>query len=120
MATILGDIDWSRGDSYPLELLIKDKASGNAVDLTGFTFLFTVNLEQNPVDKTNELFQIAGVVDPDQVTNTGKVVFTPEIADTADADIKPYHYDIQLSYSVERPRTIKKALFKLGQDITKD
>ncbi len=119
MATILEDIDWYRGDSYPLELTIKDKTSGLAVDLTGFTFLFTVNAEQKPTDITNQLFQTVGVVDPDQVTNKGKVVFTPIIADTTVADIATYYYDIQLSYAADKPRTIKKAKFKLLQDITK-
>ncbi len=119
MATILGDMEWYRGDSYPLELTIKDKDTAVAIDLTGYTFLFTVNSERTPTDDTNQLFQTVGVVDPDQVTNIGKVVFTPVIADTTVADIGTYYYDIQLSYSAERPRTIKKAKFKLLQDITK-
>jgi len=119
MATILEEIEWYRGDSYPLELTIKNKASGLVINLTGYTFKFTVNSEQNPVDSTNELFQVAGVVDPDQDTNTGKVTFTPEIEDTATASISTYYYDIELSYSIGRPRTIKKDKFKILQDITK-
>lgn len=119
MATVLNDIEWYRGDSYPLEITIKDKATSLPIDLTGYTFLFTVNSEQNPMDGTNQLFQIAGVVDPDQALNIGKVSFTPEIADTATANIGTYYYDIELSYAVDRPRTIKKAKFKIVQDITK-
>lgn len=119
MATVLGDIEWYRGDSYPLELTIKDKATGEPVDLTGYTFLFTVNSEQNPDDVTNQLFQTVGVIDVDQGLNTGKVIFTPEVLDTEDAAIATYYYDIQLSYAVGRPRTIKKAKFKIIQDISK-
>jgi len=121
MATILGDIQWYRGDAYPMSLTIKDNSTtpSVAIDLTGYTFLFTVNTEKDPTDETNQLFQIVGVVDPDQVTNKGKVSFTPVIADTATADIATYYYDIELSYSASTPRTIKKAKFKIIQDITK-
>lgn len=117
MATIIGDIEWYRGDSYPLELTIKDATSGNAIDLTGYTFLFTVNSEAAPLDDTNQLFQLVGVLDADPTT--GKVVFTPEIADTATAAIGGYYYDVQLSYDVNSPRTIVKKKFKIVQDITK-
>ncbi len=119
MATILGDITWYRGDSYPLELTFRNRLTKELIDLTGYTFLFTVNPEKEPVDDSNQLFQVAGVVDPDQVTNKGKVIFTPLIADTSTAAIGTYYYDIQLSYDVDSPRTLFKYKFKIHQDITK-
>ena len=72
MAEILDDIEWYRGDSYPLTLTVKDKATKLAIDLTGMTLLLSVNSEQNPADDTNQLFQVSGVNNSDQVTNTGK------------------------------------------------
>lgn len=116
---ILGNIEWSRGDSFPMGIRVKDKFTGEYIDITGYTFLFTVNPNENPIDDNDQLFQVIGAVDPDQVNNRGWVYFTPEIADTAAADIKLYYYDIQMSYMVGRPRTVAKFEFDLVQDITK-
>lgn len=39
----LKKISWYRGDSYPIEITVKDKESEAAIDLTGYTFLMTVD-----------------------------------------------------------------------------
>lgn len=120
MATVsLGDIDWRRGDSFPITLTVND-SDGNPIDLTGYTFKLTVNSEQDPTDTTNQQFQVVGVVDLDQVTNKGKVSFTPTASDT-DLDKATYFYDVEMTDTSSHIRTISpyKAKFKLNQDQTK-
>lgn len=117
---ILGDIEWYRGDSFSFGIRIKDKRTAEYIDLTGYSFLLTVNSEEDPSDSSKTLFQVVGVLDEDQVLNKGWVYFTPKISDTADALIDTYYYDIQLMQSVGRPRTVAKHSFTLLQDITKN
>lgn len=116
----LGDMTWRRGDSYTFTLTIKDATTSQPIDITGYSFKFTVNTEKSPVDDTNQKFQVVGVVDPDQVTNTGKVGFTPTTTDTDIAEAK-YYYDVEMTDSSGNIRTISPvgAKFDMRQDITK-
>lgn len=115
---LIGEIAWYRGDSFDINLTIKAKG-GSTINLTGYSFLFTVNSEQNPLDDTNEIFQVAGVIDPDQVTNEGKLTITPTAVQT---NLSPadYFYDVQMTDDSGNIRTIAKDKFKILQDITKD
>ena len=115
---LLGDITWFRGDSFPIELTIKDKETKEPVDITGYGFLMTVNTVDNPVDISTQLFQVVGVVDPDQVTNKGKLTFTPSVAD-GNQTPETYYYDVQMTDPAGNIRTIAKYNFKITQDITK-
>jgi len=115
MATI-SDIEWYRGDSYPQELTITDKTSGDAVDITGYSFIMTVTSVRNPATISEQIFQVVGVLDGDPTT--GKVSFTPS---TVQTDINPakYYYDIQMTDDINHVRTIAKFRFTIKQDITK-
>lgn len=115
MAT-LGDITWYRGDSFPIELTIKNKATRAAIDITGYSFLLTVNTVKDPADETQQIFQVAGVLDDDPTT--GKVSFTPTTVDT-DLDPATYYYDVQMTDADSNVRTVSKYKLKITQDITK-
>ena len=116
--TLIGDIDYSRGDSYPYSIRIKDKATREYVDITGYTFILTVDPEKAPVDATNNIFDVVGVVDPDQVNNTGRVSFTPTEDDTD--NIGKFYYDIQFIDGSGNKRTFVKGFkFLIDQDISK-
>jgi hypothetical protein len=117
MSEILGDIEMTRADSYPLILTIKSKSTSLPIDLTGYAFLLTVNSDKDPTDITNQIFQVAGVVDPDQVTNKGKVSFTPTSVNTA--TIGKFYYDIQWSVGSTIRSWNEKKKFTVKQDITK-
>jgi hypothetical protein len=117
MSEILEDITITRGDSWPIPITIVGKSSGLPMDLTGYTVKLTVTSVKSPPDDTTMIFQCIGVVDPDQVTNKGKVVFTPTSTDTA-VSIKAF-YDIEISKG-----TLKKSFnagkkCTIGQDNTK-
>ena len=116
MATLIGDIEWYRGDSYPLELTIKDKTSGLVIDLTGYSFLLTVDTLKEPPDDTTKVFDVIGVLDGDPTT--GKVSFTPTAIQTA-IDPAGYFYDVQMTDASNNIRTIAKNKWKILQDISK-
>jgi hypothetical protein len=117
MSEILGDIEMTRADSYPLTLTVKSKSTDLPIDLTGYAFLLTVNSEKDPTDITHQIFQVAGVVDPDQVTNKGKVSFTPTSANTA--TVGKFYYDIQWTVGGTVRSWNEKKKFVILQDITK-
>lgn len=117
MSEVLGDIEMSRGDSYPLTMTIKSRSTGLPIDLTGYSFLMTVSSDKDPVDDTNEVFQVAGVVDADQVANPGKVSFTPTTSDTATPG--KFYYDIQWTVGATVRSWNKKNRFTITQDISK-
>lgn len=100
----------SRGDSTPMTFTMQDE-DGNDLNITGFAYIFTVNTEENPIDNTNEVFNLTGV------ESSPSVSFTPLISDT---DITPgeYFYDIQETDGAAL-RTVAKGVFEVKQDITK-
>ena len=118
MADLIGDIEYSRGDSYYIVLWLKDNVTKEYIDITGYTFLMTVDPDKAPIDDTNNIFQLEGLVDPDQVTNRGKFSFKPTEIES-DATGKLY-YDIQFVDPDGNKRTFVKGFkFILDQDITK-
>lgn len=116
MANLIGDVEWYRGDTYPLELTIKNKNTGEIVDLTGFSFILTIDLLKEPADDVTKLFDVVGILDDDPTT--GKVTFLPTSANT-DLDPKIYFYDIEMTDASGNIRTIAKYKWKLKQDISK-
>ena len=109
-----------RGDSYPLGIRLKESGGVNYLDITDYTFLLTVDTRQNPDDASTQLFQLVGLVDPDQEANTGCVSFLPSVTNT-DQDPATYYYDIQMTYGpgLAYLRTIAKEKFNIVMDITK-
>ncbi len=120
MTTLMSNIDWYRGDSFPIELTIKDSSTtpSIAIDITGYSFKLTVDTLKAPLDDSTKVFEVIGIVDPDQVANTGKLTFTPTAINT---DLLPgtYYYDVQMIDPFGNIRTIIKNKWKIIQDITK-
>ncbi|MCP3685833.1 MAG: hypothetical protein GY861_24555 [bacterium] len=116
MADLAGEITWFRGDSYPFELTIKDSVTLLAVDITGYSFLLTVDSTKAPVDDSTKVFEITGVLDADPTT--GKVTFTPTTTNTNQVPTA-YYYDVQMTDGAGNIRTIVKDVWKITQDITK-
>ncbi len=117
-AVIMGTVNWYRADSYPIEITVKDKDTGLGIDLTGYSFILSIDSRKEPTDATTLLFAVVGVVDADQVANAGKVAFTPSIVNTS-IDPGKYFYDVQMTDGSGHVRTIKKEKWNLLQDITK-
>lgn len=116
MATLMGELEFFRGDTYPLELTIRNKATKAVIPLSGYSFKMTVDTLENPPDDSTKLFEVTGVLDSEPTT--GKVSFTPTVENT-NQTIGTYYYDVQMTDPSGHIRTIVKDLFKIVQDITK-
>ena len=112
------EILWYRGDSWPKGFLLVDKDTSLPLDLTGYGVKLTVDTRKDPTDETTQVFQVVGVVDPDQVVNKGKLTFTPTAVQTDQLPVS-YYYDIEMTDTSAHNRTIRKDKFKMLQDITK-
>jgi hypothetical protein len=115
---ILGDLEITRGDSYPIPITIRNKKTKQVVPLTGYTFVMTVDQLENPPDEETQLFQVVGIIDdPD----TGVVTFQPTEDDTDLAPrplTKPYWYEIEYTTATAR-KTIAKFKLAIKQDLNK-
>lgn len=104
----------SRGDTAPWTFTIQDSA-GAAIDITGNSYLLTVDPSDEPVDNTNNLFALTGTLtDP-----TNGVVQFEMSAVQADQTPQEYFFDLQQTDTAAKIRTIAKGVFEFKQDITK-
>lgn len=108
------DIERYRGDTAADEWTITD-SSGAAIDIAGFSFILTVNTLENPPDNSTELYSISGNI-TDAIN--GKVEFAPS-ALNADQKAFVYYYDLQMTDTGGRLKTIDKGTYTYNQDITK-
>lgn len=110
------NLERKRGDSYGDEFTISSTTTGAIVDITGYTFLMTVDPSADPEDSTTNLFQVAG-----NITSAlfGKVEFAPT-AEQTDLPAATYYHDVQMTDGSGRKRTIAFGKYTITQDITKD
>lgn len=102
----------TRGDTFPFTLTLRDSA-GAAINITGTTFLLTVDPNAAPVDASGNLFQVSGVIVDGP---NGIVSFTlsgPQAATAPGA----YFFDVQ--WTSATVRTILRGVWEIEQDITK-
>ena len=111
----MAKIERTRGDTYAIEYTVRRKSDLSAIDITGFSFLLTVDISSTPVDDSNNLFQIAGVI-TDAVN--GVVEFRYTLVE-ADQEPGKYYFDVQLTDASGKIRTLEKDDYIIKQDITK-
>ena len=104
----------TRGDTRSFTFELRDKDTSAAIDITGRSYLLTVNSEEDPSNTDNELFQLTGTVDGPN----GKVTFS---LSTGQADQTPgeYYYDLQETGTDSSIKTRVKSTYTVSQDITK-
>lgn len=102
-----------RGDTYPIEMTVLQ--DDLPMDITGCSFTFTVDSRKSPADDTTNLFQLIGTIEGDPVN--GVVIFEP--TDTDVDYVGKFYYDLQVTDTSLKKRTIAKDRFTLVQDITK-
>lgn len=95
---------WARGDDDPKTFTLKDSA-GLAIDISLQTFSMAVNLDKDPADITNQIFQVAGVFVTDGTD--GRISFTPP-ATSLDGVTAPG----TAFYDIQRITPSKKTLIK--------
>jgi len=108
------DICRVRGDTFPFDFLIKDE-NATAVDITGFSFLLTVDPSSEPTDALANLFQLAGTI----VSGPGGSVRFTLSSLQADQIPDTYFYDLQMTDVSTAIRTVAKGTFSFEQDVTK-
>jgi len=110
------EIDYCRhrGDTFSIQIAIKDSVAA-AIDVTGFSFLLTVDPSATPTAAGTNIYQLIGVLD-DAVN--GLVSFAPDATDALSAPGN-YFYDIQQTDAASKIRTIAKGKWTILQDITK-
>jgi hypothetical protein len=103
-----------RGDTYPFVLSLKDGA-GAALDITGATFLLTIDPSPTPENSAANIAQLTGtIVGP--ATN-GQVRFTPTAP--AVGTLGVLFYDVQMTEAGGGIRTILVGQWSVEQDVTK-
>lgn len=102
-----------RGDTAPITGVVSLNAL--PLDVTGCSFVLTVDPSKTPTDSANNLFALTGTL----VTPlTGEITF-PITAGQADQVPGTYYFDIQLLDALGYKRTIALDKFVFLQDITK-
>lgn len=113
---VVTDICVARGDSPVMTFQITDPSDGSVVDITGFTFVLTVDPEPFPADAVNNLFQVTA--GPIVGGTTGQVQMQPTTVNT-NQPASAYFYDLQMTTLTPSIRTILRGQFQIQQDVTK-
>jgi hypothetical protein len=108
------DITRKRGDTYADEFTLTRKSSGLALNITGYSFVLTVDPSAAPADDTNNLYALTGTI---LDAAAGRVEFAPT-AMQAD-QLGKFYYDVQMTDGAGRKRTIASGKYTYTQDITK-
>lgn len=113
----MSDIEKHRGDTKPIVFqLWEDRTAGTKLDITGFSFKFTVNQKKAPEAVDAFEFTLVGAIVGDPVD--GKVQFLPS-AVNMDLVPKTYYYDFEVTDASGYISTELLNKFKITQDITK-
>jgi hypothetical protein len=108
------DICRTRGDTFPIDVLIK-QADGTPLNITGASFLLTVDPAPDPISPADNIFQLVGVITDGP---GGAVRFTLS-ALQADQVPNTYFYDLQMTDASTAIRTVARGAFSFDQDVTK-
>jgi len=104
----------SRGDTFADVFVVKSAATDTPLDLSGCSFLMTVDPSANPENADNNIFQLAGTVID---AAAGRVEFAP--SDAQADQVGSFYFDIQITDALGRKRTLKYGSYVFIQDITK-
>lgn len=115
MASLVTEVDICRvrADTFPFTVTVTSDGT-TAINITGNTYLLTVDPQPNPPDATANLFQMIGVVTDGP---NGIVTFTLT-GPQSDQTPGVYYYDVQQT-SGGVIRTILRGAWEVVQDITK-
>lgn len=108
------DITRKRGDTYADVFTLKSAATGLPINVTGYTFVMTLDPDKAPVDSTNNVYQLNGTITD---APNGVVEFAP--TSTQANQVGTFYYDVQMVDGLGRKRTITGGKYKYEQDISK-
>lgn len=103
-----------RGDTVADEFTIKD-ADAVVVDITGCSFIMTLDTLKTPPDNTTKVYEMTGTI-----TNaTGGVVEFSPTSLQANQTPGKFYFDIQMTDAGGKVQTIMVGTYIYKQDITK-
>lgn len=89
---------------------------GAAIDISGGSFFFTVNRQEDPTSTTDEIVKIAGVI---PVGTDGVFQFTPTLVDpTRFNEVGDFFYDVEFTDATGEIYTVLKGKCQIKQTIT--
>lgn len=103
-------MEFYRGDNiaWPYTYTV----GGSNVDITDYIFIFTLNREKEPIDDSQQIYQVTATI-----VEAGDGELSFQI--TTEIEPGDYFYDIQVTKPNGNVRTLEKGKFKVIQDITK-
>lgn len=108
------NITRKRGDTYPHKIEVINKCTNEPLDVTGFSFLLCVDPSSAPLDNSSNIMQLTGTI----VDGPNGLVEFP-LSDTDADNVGDFYYDIQMTDTTNRERTIEHGQWKMKQDISK-
>lgn len=96
------DVVRYRGDTFPEEFRLVDN-TGTPIDITGRSFVLTVNPAEAPVDDTNDLYALTATITD---AEAGLYEF-PISALQADAAAGDYFFNIKMTYNPGSGNVVK-------------
>lgn len=107
------NIQRRRGDTYANVMQVKSATTGAVEDVTGRTYVMTIDTRRLPDDNSTQVFQITGSITD---AANGVVAFAPS---TLQADNSgSYYHDVQQTDGSEI-RTVATGRYTMIQDISK-
>lgn len=104
----------TRGDTIPFTLTIKSNNNGQPVNITGCSFIMTVNSLSVPIDLSTQLYKLDGsIID---VAN-GLVEFYP--TDQNANIVGSFFYDVQITDSYGQVYTATKDRISYSESLIK-
>lgn len=115
------DLTRARGDDETQTLVLRDRQTRQVLDLSGYSFLLTVNTLEDPDTATSPGTVVLTMTGGGAAD--GSIVFTPTSdvdAMVPNVDEESYFYDIERTdMTSSRKKTILKGRYYIFQDITK-
>lgn len=108
------DITRYRGDTYADVFTLKNAQTKQPLNLTGHTFVMTLDPNKAPTSTATNLYSITGTI---LDAAAGTVEFAP--SSTQANNVGKYFYDIQMVDGQGRKRTILTGKYTYTQDIGK-
>ena len=108
------DITRKRGDTHADEFIVISKRTATVINITGHTFLLTVDPSEDPTGSGANIFQLTGTFTD---AAAGEVKFAPSVAQAN--NVGNYFYDLEMTDAGGLLRTIDYGSYTMLQDITK-
>lgn len=103
-----------RGDTYADEIVVKSKATGLPINITGYSFTMTLDPKKDPTDASGNIYSLTGVIVD---AAAGRVEFSPSAMQADQVGV--FYYDIQMTDGAGRKRTVALDKYTYTQDISK-